>query len=109
MLVLANRGAPRSRAQRSGDPGVPTKGEASGDDTAERVKYVRVTISANFGNMLSMAVASAFLPFLALLPRQILLLNLLSDIPRPPSPPTKSTLSSWPLRAVGTSPRSATS
>lgn len=44
-------------------------------------KYVRVTTSANFGNMLSMAAASAFLPFLPLLPRQILLLNFLSDIP----------------------------
>jgi len=48
---------------------------------ANTLKYVRVTISANFGNMLSMALASAFLPFLPLLPRQILLLNLLSDIP----------------------------
>jgi Mg2+-importing ATPase len=48
---------------------------------ANTLKYIRVTISANFGNMLSMAAASAFLPFLPLLPRQILLLNLLSDIP----------------------------
>ncbi|MFI7416507.1 magnesium-translocating P-type ATPase [Nonomuraea sp. NPDC049684] len=48
---------------------------------ANTLKYVRVTISANFGNMLSMAAASAFLPFLPLLPRQILLLNFLSDIP----------------------------
>jgi Mg2+-importing ATPase len=44
-------------------------------------KYVRVTTSANFGNVVSMAVASVFLPFLPLLPRQILLLNFLSDIP----------------------------
>ena len=42
---------------------------------------MRVTISANFGNMLSMAAAAVFLPFLPLLPRQILLLNFLSDIP----------------------------
>jgi Mg2+-importing ATPase len=48
---------------------------------ANTLKYVRVTTSANFGNMLSMAAASAFLPFLPLLPRQILLLNFLSDIP----------------------------
>jgi Mg2+-importing ATPase len=48
---------------------------------ANTLKYVRVTISANFGNMVSMAAASAFLPFLPLLPRQILLLNLLTDIP----------------------------
>ncbi|MBM7504869.1 magnesium-translocating P-type ATPase [Agromyces aurantiacus] len=48
---------------------------------ANTLKYVRVTTSANFGNMLSMAAASLFLPFLPLLPRQILLLNFLSDIP----------------------------
>ncbi len=48
---------------------------------ANTLKYVRVTISANFGNVLSMAAASAFLPFLPLLPTQILLLNFLSDIP----------------------------
>ena len=45
------------------------------------VKYIRVTISANFGNMVSLVVASAFLPFLPLMPMQILLLNLLSDVP----------------------------
>ncbi|MFC3984526.1 magnesium-translocating P-type ATPase [Streptosporangium jomthongense] len=45
------------------------------------LKYIRVTVSANFGNMLSMAAAAVFLPFLPLLPRQILLLNFLSDIP----------------------------
>lgn len=48
---------------------------------ANTLKYVRVTISANFGNMISMAAAAAVLPFLPLLPRQILLLNFLSDIP----------------------------
>jgi P-type Mg2+ transporter len=48
---------------------------------ANTLKYIRVTISANFGNMVSMALAAAFLPFLPMLPRQILLLNFLSDIP----------------------------
>lgn len=48
---------------------------------ANTMKYVRVTTSANFGNTLSMAAAAVFLPFLPLLPRQILLLNFLSDIP----------------------------
>lgn len=48
---------------------------------ANTMKYVRVTTSANFGNMLSMAAAAVFLPFLPLLPRQILLLNFLSDVP----------------------------
>lgn len=45
------------------------------------LKYIRVTISANFGNMVSLVVASALLPFLPLLPVQILMLNLLSDVP----------------------------
>jgi Mg2+-importing ATPase len=45
------------------------------------IKYVRYTTSANFGNMISMAVASLFLPFLPLLPKQILLNNFLSDMP----------------------------
>jgi P-type Mg2+ transporter len=44
-------------------------------------KYAFTTISANFGNVLSMAVAAVVLPFLPLLPRQILLTNFLTDIP----------------------------
>jgi Mg2+-importing ATPase len=48
---------------------------------ANTLKYIRVTTSANFGNVLSLAIAAGFLPFLPLLPRQILLLNFLSDIP----------------------------
>jgi Mg2+-importing ATPase len=48
---------------------------------ANTLKYVSTTISANFGNTASMAAASAFLPFLPLLPRQILLLNFLTDLP----------------------------
>ena len=48
---------------------------------ANTLKYLLTTISANFGNMLSMAVASAYLPFLPLLASQVLLNNLLSDIP----------------------------
>jgi len=48
---------------------------------ANTQKYILTTISANFGNMLSMAVASAALPFLPLLASQILLNNFLSDIP----------------------------
>jgi Mg2+-importing ATPase len=45
------------------------------------LKYIYITTSANFGNMLSMAVAVLFLPFLPLLPKQILLNNFLSDFP----------------------------
>lgn len=45
------------------------------------VKYIFNTISANFGNMFTLAVSSVFLPFLPLLPTQILLTNFLSDGP----------------------------
>ncbi|UVT18733.1 MAG: magnesium-translocating P-type ATPase [Nitrospira sp.] len=48
---------------------------------ANTLKYVFMATSANFGNMFSMAGASLFLPFLPLLPKQILLTNLLTDIP----------------------------
>ena len=45
------------------------------------MKYVYTTTSANFGNMLSMAALSLAVPFLPLLPKQILLNNFLSDLP----------------------------
>ena len=45
------------------------------------IKYIFITTSANFGNMFSLAGISLFLPWLPLLPAQILLLNFLSDIP----------------------------
>jgi Mg2+-importing ATPase len=48
---------------------------------ANTLKYVFMATSANFGNMFSMAGASLFLPFLPLLPKQILLTNLLTDVP----------------------------
>ncbi|MEZ4867494.1 MAG: magnesium-translocating P-type ATPase [Caldilineaceae bacterium] len=48
---------------------------------ANTLKYIFTTTSANFGNMISMAGASLFLPFLPLLAKQILLNNFLSDIP----------------------------
>jgi Mg2+-importing ATPase len=48
---------------------------------ANTLKYIFITTSANFGNMVSMALASLFLPFLPLLATQVLLNNLLSDIP----------------------------
>ena len=44
------------------------------------IKYIKMTASSNFGNVLSMLVASLFLPFLPLLPLQILVLNLLYDV-----------------------------
>ncbi len=48
---------------------------------ANTLKYVFITTSANFGNMFSMAGASLFLPFLPMLPKQILLTNFLTDFP----------------------------
>ena len=48
---------------------------------ANTMKYISVTTSANFGNMISMALGTVFLPFLPLLPKQILLNNLISDMP----------------------------
>ncbi|MDL2211425.1 magnesium-translocating P-type ATPase [Erysipelotrichaceae bacterium OttesenSCG-928-M19] len=44
------------------------------------IKYIKLTISSNFGNMFSVLIASIFLPFLPMLPIQILLLNLIYDI-----------------------------
>ena len=46
------------------------------------MKYIFMATSANFGNMFSMAGASLFLPFLPLLPKQILFMNLLTDFPQ---------------------------
>jgi len=48
---------------------------------ANTMKYIFMTTSANFGNITSMAVASLILPFLPLWPKQILALNLLTDLP----------------------------
>jgi hypothetical protein len=47
---------------------------------ANILKYVRMATSSNFGNMLSMALASIFLPFLLLTPIQVLLNNLIYDL-----------------------------
>jgi Mg2+-importing ATPase len=44
------------------------------------IKYIKMTASSNFGNMFSMLGASAILPFLPMLPVQILIQNLLYDI-----------------------------
>jgi len=48
---------------------------------ANTLKYVFMATSANFGNMFSMAGLSLFIPFLPLLPKQILLTNLMTDFP----------------------------
>ena len=64
------------------DLSVVVRGVDDGRKTfANTMKYISITTSANFGNMLSMAAASLYLPFLPLLAKQILLNNFLSDIP----------------------------
>lgn len=58
------------------------QGIAEGRKTfANTMKYVLMATSANFENMFSMAGASLFLPFLPLLPKQILFTNLMTDFP----------------------------
>ncbi len=64
------------------DLGVLVQGVREGRTTfANTLKYVFMATSANFGNMFSMAGVSLLLPFLPLLPKQILLMNLLTDFP----------------------------
>jgi Mg2+-importing ATPase len=62
--------------------GVLVQGVREGRATfANTLKYVFMATSANFGNMFSMAGVSLIVPFLPLLPKQILLTNLMTDFP----------------------------
>jgi len=64
------------------DLGVLQRGVEDGRRTfANTLKYISITTSANFGNMMSMALATPLLPFLPLAAKQILLNNFLSDLP----------------------------
>ncbi|MFO1189173.1 MAG: magnesium-translocating P-type ATPase [Alphaproteobacteria bacterium] len=64
------------------DLGVLRQGVEDGRRTfANTLKYISITTSANFGNMVSMALATPLLPFLPLVAKQILLNNFLSDVP----------------------------
>ncbi|MFZ1625860.1 MAG: magnesium-translocating P-type ATPase [Gammaproteobacteria bacterium] len=64
------------------DLDVLRKGVEDGRRTfANTLKYISITTSANFGNMVSMALATPLLPFLPLAAKQILLNNFLSDVP----------------------------
>lgn len=57
------------------------RGLLSGRETFGNImKYIKATASSNFGNMFSVLVASTFLPFLPMLPLQILFLNLIYDV-----------------------------
>lgn len=48
---------------------------------ANTQKYIRLTLVSNFGNFYAVAIGSLFVTFLPMLPKQLLLLNLLSDFP----------------------------
>ena len=64
------------------DLGVLVDGVCEGRATfANTLKYVFMATSANFGNMFSMAGVSLILPFLPLLPKQVLLTNFMTDFP----------------------------
>ncbi len=47
---------------------------------ANMLKYIKMTASSNFGNVFSVLVASAFLPFLPMLPLHLLIQNLMYDV-----------------------------
>ncbi|MFS0758086.1 magnesium-translocating P-type ATPase [Noviherbaspirillum sp. 1P10PC] len=69
------------------DLGVLHAGVLEGRRTfGNTMKYIMMGTSSNFGNMFSMAGASLFLPFLPMLPIQILLNNLLYDLSELPIP-----------------------
>ena len=44
------------------------------------IKYIKMTASSNFGNVFSVVIASAFLPFIPMLPIHLILLNLIYDL-----------------------------
>jgi len=69
------------------DLGVLQRGVSEGRRTfANIMKYIMMATSSNFGNMFSMAGASLILPFLPMLPVQVLLNNLLYDLSEVPIP-----------------------
>lgn len=66
----------------SSDLRVIVDGIKSGRETyANTLKYIRTTLASNFGNFYAVAIGSLLITFLPMLPKQILLLNLLSDFP----------------------------
>jgi P-type Mg2+ transporter len=71
------------------------------------MKYLNMTASSNFGNVFSVLVASAFIPFMPMLAIQLLLQNLMYDISQLACRGTRWTRSTWPSRASGTPRTSA--
>ena len=64
------------------DLGVLLDGIKEGRKTfANTLKYIYISTGSTFGNMFSVAMASLILPFLPMLPKQILLTNFMSDFP----------------------------
>ncbi len=68
---------------------------------ANMLKYIKMTASSNFGNVFSVLVASAFIPFLPMLPMHLLVQNLLYDISQIASRSTRWTTSCCASRSVG--------
>jgi Mg2+-importing ATPase len=61
---------------------VSIEGIRSGREVfANTITYLKATLASNFGNFYAIAISSLFIPFLPMLPLQILLVNLLSDFP----------------------------
>ena len=73
------------------------------------MKYIMMAMSSNFGNMFSMAGATLILPFLPMLPVQILLNNLLYDVSEMPIRSTRSTARLRQSPSIGTCVSSAIS
>lgn len=64
------------------DLGILIEGISQGREIfANTTKYIKATLAANFGNFYAVAIASLLVPYLPMLPAQILLVNLLSDFP----------------------------
>lgn len=71
---------------------------------ANMLKYIKMTANSNFGNVFSVLVASAFLPFLPMLPLHLLIQNLLYDVSRWRSRLITSMMSRSASRSAGTRP-----
>ena len=85
------------------DLGVLHQGVLEGRRTFGNImKYIMMGTSSNFGNMFSMAGASLFLPFLPMLPVQILLNNLLYDVSEIAIPLDRWMRNTFASRASGT-------
>jgi P-type Mg2+ transporter len=60
---------------------VQSAADVARETHANTLKYIRATLVSNFGNFYAVAIGSLFISFLPMLPKQLLLLNLLTDFP----------------------------